>query len=191
MIRHGMSLLKGITQFLNPGQVPVLACDCPIFAQCKYIQWRWPNEYSEDRFLIMFGGLHIEKALWSAIRDLLESSGWTVALTDAAVATSGTADSYLKAVHITRTRHAHQVTALALSYLQKEAYDESSKDLQKPFPIWHEEMIKKSPTYHFWDLVLRIEIVVLIFIGAHRENNFDLYLESLEAPMFMFFALDH
>ncbi len=37
---------------------------------------------------------------------------------------------------------------------------------------------------------MRIEILVLIFIRAHRENKFDLYLESLEALMFMFFALD-
>ena len=53
--------------------------------------------------IIMFGGLHLEKGLWIALEDLLASSGWTNAHTDAAIATVGTADSFLKFTHITRT----------------------------------------------------------------------------------------
>jgi hypothetical protein len=56
------------------------------------------------------GGLHIEKALWNAVGDLLDGSGWTTALTESEVASSGTADSFLKVSHITRTQHAHQFT---------------------------------------------------------------------------------
>ena len=40
--------------------------------------------------------------------DLLDRSGWTGALVQAGVATSGTADSFLKASHVARTRQAHQ-----------------------------------------------------------------------------------
>lgn len=43
MIKHGMDIIKGITEFLHPGQVPVMTCDCPIFAKAKYIQWMWPT----------------------------------------------------------------------------------------------------------------------------------------------------
>ena len=39
------------------------------------------------------------------------------ALVQAGIASSGTADSFLKVSHLTRTRHAHQVTALALAKL--------------------------------------------------------------------------
>ena len=60
MIKHGMVVIKLTTEFLNPGQIPVMACDCPIFAKAKYIQWTWPAEYGEDKFVVMFGGLHIE-----------------------------------------------------------------------------------------------------------------------------------
>ena len=56
------------------------------------------------------GGLHIEMALWNTVGDLLQGSGWTAALTEAEVASSGIADSFLKAAHLTRTRHAHHVT---------------------------------------------------------------------------------
>ena len=45
-----------------------------------------------------------------------------VDLTQAGIASSGTADSFLKAAHLTRTRHGHQVCALALSKLQQDAF---------------------------------------------------------------------
>ena len=53
--------------------------------------------------MIMMGGLHIEMAIWSTIEDYLEASGWTAALTQAGVASSGTADSFLKASNSTWT----------------------------------------------------------------------------------------
>ena len=136
----------------------------------------------------MFGGLHLEKGLWIALRDLLASSAWTDALTDAAIATVGTADSFLKCTHITRTRHAHQLTALALSVLQKTVYDSIRGDssLEEPFEEWRFKMIKKSPTLLYWDLILQIEVLVFIFIRAHREKNFPLYVETLDALMFVF-----
>ena len=55
--------------------------------------------------------------------DWLEGSGWTVALADANVASPGTAESFLKATSVTRTRRAHQVTACALFVLLQTAYD--------------------------------------------------------------------
>ena len=51
--------------------------------------------------------------------------------------------------------------------------------------------LTKSPTFYFWDLILLIEILILIFIRSHREKNFDLYVETLDELMFLFFALDH
>ena len=101
MVKHGMTIVQNVTAFLNPGQIPVIACDCPIFSMCKYTQWTHPTSHGEDKIVIMFGGLHIEKALWIALGDFLESSGWTVALTEVGVATSGTADSFLKVSHNT------------------------------------------------------------------------------------------
>ena len=74
MVKHGVDILIGITKFLNPGQLPIIACDCQIFAQAKQIQWRWPEYYNEDKLIIMFGE-RIEKALWSTLGDLLNGSG--------------------------------------------------------------------------------------------------------------------
>ena len=52
-------------------------------------------------------------------------------------------------------------------------------------------MVEKSPTFQFWDFVLRMEIIGLIFIRAHRKANFPLYVESLRSLVPWFFALDH
>ena len=46
-------------------------------------------------FVVMFGGLHIKMAALKTLGDLLEGSGWTGALVQAGVATSGTADLFL------------------------------------------------------------------------------------------------
>jgi len=48
MIKHGMDIVKTSTEFLNPGQIPVLAMDQPLYALAKQIQWKWPQQYGEQ-----------------------------------------------------------------------------------------------------------------------------------------------
>ena len=55
-------------------------------------------------YVVMFGGLHLEMALWNTVGDLLEASGWSTALTEAEVASPGVAESFMKATHLKRTR---------------------------------------------------------------------------------------
>jgi len=104
MIKHGMNVLRQAITFLNPAQIPVITFDQPLFAIAKFIQWKWPTTHGERVYVVMFGGLHIEMALWSTVGDLLEGSGWTTALIEAEVASSGIAESFLKVSHLTRTR---------------------------------------------------------------------------------------
>jgi hypothetical protein len=104
MIKHLMHLTQRATEFLNPGQVAVIAFDQPLYALAKQIQWTYPSQFGEERFVVILGGLHTEKALWAAVGDLLQASGWAEKIAEAGVATSGLADACLKAAHITRTR---------------------------------------------------------------------------------------
>ena len=57
-----MNIVKRAVAVLNPGQVPVISCDQPLYKLAKQIQWTWPASHGEDHFVIMFGGLHIEMA---------------------------------------------------------------------------------------------------------------------------------
>ena len=42
-----MDVAKATTNFLNPGQVPVVAADQPLFAIAKQVQWKWPSLYGD------------------------------------------------------------------------------------------------------------------------------------------------
>ncbi|KAG0723721.1 hypothetical protein GWK47_042072 [Chionoecetes opilio] len=162
----------------------------------------WPSSFSgtgrtphgEDQYVVMFGGLHVEMAVWKTLGDYLEASGWTTALTQAGIASSGTANSFLTASHLTKTRHAHQVSALALAKMQRDAHQEAVGETPS-----NDEVLRHGdgtwlpgvPKFHYWDTILRLEILGLIVVRAHREQDFPLYVETLKALVPWFFALDH
>ena len=104
MVKHGMDMVREAIQHLNPGQIPVIAVDQPIFSLAKCIQWKCSPAYGEEIFVVKMGGLHIKMALWSSLGDILANSDWTAVLTEAGVAISGSAQSFLTASHLKRTR---------------------------------------------------------------------------------------
>ena len=61
--------------------------DQPLFALAKCVRWKYPDIFGEDKILAMFGGLHINLALWNTIGDFLEDSGLTAVLTESGVLT--------------------------------------------------------------------------------------------------------
>ena len=197
MIRHSMDVVKSAVVQLNAGQTAVLTFDQPLFTLAKQIQWKWPEKYGEEKFVVMFGGLHIEMAALKTVGDWLESSGWTEALVQAEIATVGTADSLHKASHVMRTRKAHQITAAALYILQHRAYDHYShtclKSNQTPvdFESWCEDKKQNCPQFHYWAIAMELEICILTYVQSLREANFAMYLDALTELVPWFCALDH
>ena len=185
MIRHSMTMVKA-------GQTPVVTFDQPLYAIAKLIQWNWPDVYGEDKFVVMFGGLYIEMAAFKVLGEWLETSGWTHALSQAEVASSGTADSFLKASHVTKTRRAHQVTACSLFILLHTAYNEYTLECINETPLdfasWCAKMSAEKPQFQFWYLTLLLELDVFTFIRLIREDNFGLYLASLTKLIPWFFS---
>ena len=129
--------------------------------------------------------------------DWLEDSGWTSALVQANIASTSTADSLVKASHVTKTRHARQVTAASVHTLLHRAYTEYTSEatvagsevlsLEK----WCEERAQESVQFSYWLKTLSLEITLLLFIRSLREGNFQLYVESLTQIVHWMFALDH
>lgn len=99
MIRHAIDVVSHPVRFLNPGQVPILACDQPLYVIIKKIQWNWPSTYGEKELVVMFES-HTKLAALKAIGNWLKGSGWTNALVQAELTTPGTADSFLKAARV-------------------------------------------------------------------------------------------
>ena len=122
-IKHVMNNIRETVAFLNPGQNPVITADQPLYA--------WPDEYGEDKFVIMFGELNIEMPAMKSIGLILEDSGWTFALVE---------DSFLSDTNVTRTGQAHQITACSLFQLMKKAYSihltEHTSHDDNMSPLW-------------------------------------------------------
>ena len=182
---------------LNPGQIPIIAFDQPLYALAKQIQWYWPDAYGKDKIFVMFGCLHVEMTALKTIGKWLEGSGWTCALVQANVASPGTGDSFLKATHVSRTKHVHQVTASTLNILMYNAYqeycerlDEGDDDLLE-FKAWCLMRAAECPQFQYWSITLQLELTILTFVKSLRERNFRLYMDALTALMPSFFVLNH
>ena len=104
----------------------------------------------------------------------------------------GTAESYLSASSVTRTRQAHQITACSLYKLMKKAYhdycSEESGISDKTFEDWCEQRRKESPQFQFWYLVLDMELTIFTLIRSFREGDFNLYRKALSELVPYFFA---
>ena len=99
----------------------------------------WPEIYGQDKFVVMFGGLHvIEMATMRTLCDWLQGNGWVEALVQAEITTAGTADSSLRVAHAASTRRAHQVALAALYVLQYRAYNNRESDTEYE-PLGFEE----------------------------------------------------
>ena len=51
----------------------VVTFDQPVFTLAKQIQCKWPEDYGEDKVVVMFGGFHIEMA---ALKTFGRLAGW-------------------------------------------------------------------------------------------------------------------
>lgn len=76
---------------------------------------------------------------------MLDLSGWTTAFSESGVASFGRADSLLKVSHLTRTRHAHQFTALALAQLQRDPFNSYSESGgEEEYEVLRSTLVKKD-----------------------------------------------
>lgn len=170
----------------------------------KELQWFFDRLYSEDKFVMVLDGLHTEMTGYRALGHWLEGSGWVEALQDANIATPGIVDSFLKASHVTRIRHAHQVTVCSLYILLKGSYDiylanayEMNVDgnpVNNPpvsFDQWCVKRKKESPQFLYWYTCLELELLLLAFVRSLRVGDFDLYVDTLTKLTPWFFSLNH
>ena len=118
MIKHTITVAMKAVEHLNQEQAVVMAFDQPLRGLAKEIQWRYADTMGEDKLVVMLGRLLIELAVLKAIGSWLLGSGWTEAIAQAEITTTGRAESLVTSTHITRTRYIHQVTASSTETLQ-------------------------------------------------------------------------
>ena len=133
---------------------------------------------------MMFVGLHIEMAAPKSIGTLLQDIGWTGALTEAGIASTGTAESFLTASSITRTRQMHKITACCLHKLMETTYSDYctetavSYDEVHRFEAWCDSRKQQSPQFQFWYLVLSMELEILSLSSDRSGKLTSTYTDS-------------
>ena len=77
--------------------------------------------------------------------------------------------------------------------MKQEAFSLASADEDgaASFTKWEDAMRQRSPTFLFWDLIIKYETLVLILVRAHRERDVSLFVTVLEQLAPLFFVLDH
>lgn len=194
MMKHTMEIVKTTTEFINPGQTPVLGGDLPLFAICKQLQWEFPDTLGEDKFVMQLGALHIEDKCQLMMGKVLRGSGWDRALAQADVLSSGRAQSALDDHHIKRTRYAHQVSLVSLSHLKQNAYLQYTSNVLGPCESYEMWCARKSANVHmfkYWSLVIELELLMCRFVRSLREGDFPLYVQVCDELCPWFFVLDH
>ncbi|XP_065670919.1 uncharacterized protein LOC136089121 [Hydra vulgaris] len=189
-VRHLMDVIIKITSAVNNKQGAVITGDQPVYAVAKYIQWKFPDVYGEDKIVIMMGGLHIEMAIQNMIGKWLKGSGWTEMFIKAEVASIGRSESLLKSSHIKRTRYAHEVSLASLFILRDEAYKLDCKDFVESLEEWISRKSNESNQFLYWQTVMELESLLLSFVRSIRESNFEEYVRMLKQIAPWFFALD-
>ena len=193
MIQHAITVVMKAVEHLNPGQAAVIAFDQPLYALARQIQWRYPDTMGEDKLVVMLGGLHIELAVLKAIGSWLLGSGWTEAVAQGGITTTGRAESLVTSAHITRTRYVRQITASSLYILQQRAYKNYCAECAEnapPFPEWRKDQAGKIPQFQFWNMTLTFELLIRILVHSFRQSDFRQYTAALMAITPWIFALD-
>ena len=121
----------------------------------------------------------------------MKHNGWTTAIEEAGIATSGMSESFLHVSNIAKTRRVHQITACALFKLMKAAYEDDMEEEDLNFDDWCSKKCGEQPSFMYWFMVLELELSLLTFIRSFREGNFDAYRKSIEKLMPYFFANDN
>ena len=194
MVKHCLTVILKCHEYTNPGEVPWVTADQPLFALLKKVQWWFPETHGEDKLFGVLGALHIEKAAWHCVGQVEEGSGTPSLLADAGITSIGIAESCLHCSHISRTRYLNTVSACSLHMLLCDAYQEYAGQVVdgcEPMDMeeWCNE--QKNPMFRYHFLLLRLELIVLQFVRAVRTGNQDMYISSLVKITYYFFALNH
>ena len=142
----------------------------------------------------MLGGLHIQLAVLKAVGSWLLGSGWTEAVAQARITTTGRAESLVTSDHITRTRYVHHVTASSLYILKQRAYKnyyEECAENALSFPEGCKDQASKIPQFQFWTMTLKFELPILILVHFFWQSDLRQYTAALMAITPSMFALDH
>ena len=126
----------------------------------------------------------------SCLGECLQNRGWTIALSNAGVTSSGN-HSLLSSYDVAKTKYIYQVTTSTLYRLMANAFKHSKEEGGTlDFVEWRAFNELGNPQFQFWSVALKMEMDYLLFLQSIRSSNFKLYVESIGKFLPWIFAFD-
>ncbi|KAL5270870.1 hypothetical protein ACHWQZ_G001513 [Mnemiopsis leidyi] len=185
---HFIKVVKDVVQHLNPGQYTIIGVDQPLYALGKKIQLSgYHPEVDITKVFLIMGPLHIQQELLIIHGNLIEGTGLLQSMNDCEMSFEAPGTAAVNANFITRAFYLVQVIAASLGSLLNEEFQSSGS---ADFETWKEIRCKESDSFFFWNLILNFELLIILFVRAVRNRDFDLYVDVLAACVPYFFATD-
>ena len=194
MQKHAILMAKKAIEFVNPGQVPVIVGDCPLYALQKKCQWKYPDEVGESKMVCFMGFLHVEIVSQECGGNLLAGSWWDLMFFQAKDFTSGVTVSILGGKHVKRTRYAYQLTLVWLHALRVQAYNEYCQEEWGPhvsMEMWEKNLAGKSLTICYWTTMRDYLLTNYRFVRGQRMGDWPLTLSACDELCPWFFTFGH
>ncbi|KAJ8023017.1 hypothetical protein HOLleu_38078 [Holothuria leucospilota] len=197
----------------------VVVLDQAIYSKAQII--RWQNAEFMKGLVLRLGEFHTAMSFLGYIGKRFCNGGLQDIFIEAGVVTAGSVNSVMSGKHYNRAIRAHKLVSEALhkfrfeSYLQTVSEEDANlfrqlvSKLQTHFPeesyfqiaesaeferfqsSFDKFIASGSTTFQFWNLYIdRVEIL-LLFLRATREADWNLHISSVRCMLPWFFAYDH
>ena len=173
---HCMNIIMKTIEYLNPGPIAVDACDQPVYALTKEVQYRNPEKFGLSKYFCLMGGLHIEMCILVIHGELIDGSGLCEILSKSNMYIFET-QNLLTASHVKTTGYCIEAAASVIYLKLIEAHRMSSSDLEPN--EWLEEVSKTSPMCSYWNMILGFQHKILLYVRPLCESNFRLSVSAL------------
>ena len=195
----------------------VVAYDLAVAKLAKQIQDAESPEF--DKVFVMFGSFHIEMSFFGSLGRIIEGSGGPYVMSEVNVVAPGSLNKFLKGKMYNRCRRVHILfsTALHSLHFQRFMADEeftdetkavlkqwvSSEDIDQVHPLLETLALKYSmycddtmsgargKTAQFWMSYCHLMDLYLLFHGAMKCCDVDLYTYILHNISAIFFSTNH
>ena len=172
-----------------------------------------------DNIFIMFGSFHTEMSYFSSLRRIIEGSGGPYVLTEVEVVAPGSLNKFLKGKMYNRCRRVHILFSTALHslhfqcFMQDEEFSDEMKNLLKQwvssddsdvippaldmvalkYGMYCEETMSGvcGKTAQFWMMYCHLIDLYLLFHGAMKSCDVDLFTYALHEMSKIFFTTNH
>ena len=191
-----------------------------VFDQALYSkaqQIRWKNEIFQRKLVLRLGKFHTCMAFMGAIGKMYRLSGLEDILVEGGVVAQGSIAGVMGGHNYYRSLRAHKIMyeALSILLLQKfiDSLDDLTKDayyqivesilsnncdinstqlieMQTQFASYIATQSAKSPMFSYWSAYIRMVEILLMFIRATRESNWNAHVSIFSMMLPYFFALD-